>query len=93
MDPSNIIKGNQIKDANDLDMVFDRLSKDKPIVVYSDDYSRSSLVWFALQLMGYEASIYTWEDWKANAATDVPNGTAPTGEDAAGSKYTKLGTT
>ena len=43
-----------------------RLSKDKPIVVYSDDYSRSSLVWYALQLMGYEASIYTWEDWKAH---------------------------
>ena len=69
LDPANIIKGDRIKNGDDLSMVFSRLDKDKPIVVYSSDYSRSSLVWYALQLMGYEASIYTWEDWKAHEAT------------------------
>jgi thiosulfate/3-mercaptopyruvate sulfurtransferase len=54
LDPANVIKGDKIKDVSGLDMVFARLGKDKPIVVYSDDYSRSSLVWYALQLMGYE---------------------------------------
>ena len=93
LDPSNVIKGDKIKNEADLRTVFSRLDKEKPIVVYSDDYSRSALVWYALQLMGYEASTYTWEDWKANAATDVPAGTAPAGGDAVGSKYTKLGTT
>jgi len=92
-DPSNVIKGDKIKTGADLSIVFGRLDKEKPIVVYSDDYSRSALVWYALQLMGYEASLYTWEDWKAHKAADVPTGTTPAGGDAVGSKYTKLGTT
>ncbi len=96
LDPANIIKGNLIKNEGDLSTVFDRLSKDKPIVVYSSDYSRSSLVWYALQLMGYNASVYTWEDWKAHEATGMgvqAGATAPSGGKAAGSKYTKLGST
>ena len=93
LDPANVIKGDKIKTGTDLGMVFSRLDKEKPIVVYSDDYSRSALVWYALQLMGYEASIYTWEDWKAHEAAEVPEGTAPVGGDAVDSKYTKLGTT
>jgi thiosulfate/3-mercaptopyruvate sulfurtransferase len=70
-DPNNIIKEDKIKDADDLNVVFERLSKDTPIVVYSNDYSRSSLIWYALQLMGFEASIYSWEDWKAHEIKDV----------------------
>ncbi len=93
LDPSNVIKGDKIKNGDDLSTVFSRLDKDKPIVVYSDDYSRSALATYALQLMGYEASIYTWEDWKAHEATDAQAGKAPAAGDAAASKYTKLGTT
>ncbi len=94
LDPANIIKGNLIKNEGDLSTVFDRLSKNQPIVVYSSDYSRSSLVWYALQLMGYNASVYTWEDWKAHDAADIKAGaTASSGGKAAGSKYTKLGST
>jgi len=90
LDPANVIKGDKIKIGADLSTVFSRLDKEKPIVVYSDDYSRSALVWYALQLMGYEASLYTWEDWKAHENADAPAGTTPA---AAGSKYTKLGST
>jgi thiosulfate/3-mercaptopyruvate sulfurtransferase len=90
LDPANVIKGDKIKIGADLSTVFSRLDKEKPIVVYSDDYSRSALVWYALQLMGYEASIYTWEDWKTHEVADAPAGTTPA---AAGSKYTKLGST
>jgi thiosulfate/3-mercaptopyruvate sulfurtransferase len=90
LDPANVIKGDKIKNSNDLSTVFSRLDKEKPIVVYSDDYSRSALVTYALQLMGYEANLYTWEDWKAHKSSNAPNGTAPA---AAGSKYTKLGLT
>jgi hypothetical protein len=43
--------------------------------------------------MGYEASIYTWEDWKAHEATDKKDEANPSGGNAAGSKYTKLGNT
>ncbi|MEI6104087.1 MAG: rhodanese-like domain-containing protein [Methanothrix sp.] len=93
LDPANVVKGDKIKTGKDLGTVFSRLDKEKPIVVYSDDYSRSALVWYALQLMGYEASIYTWEDWKAQEAALVQAGTAPAAGPAVASKYTKLGTT
>jgi 3-mercaptopyruvate sulfurtransferase SseA len=93
LDPSNVIKGDKIKSGADLSTVFSRLDKEKPIVVYSDDYSRSALVWYALQLMGYGASIYTWEDWKAHEAAQVQAGASPAAGAAASSKYTKLGTT
>ena len=54
LDPTNVIKGDKIKNGNDLTNVFSRLDKEKPIVVYSDDYSRSALAAYALQLMGYQ---------------------------------------
>ena len=92
LDPDNIIKGDKIKDADSLNVVFERLSKDKPIVVYSDDYSRSSLVWYALELMGYQASIYSWEDWKAHEIKDVKGETVlAAGKAASSDKYMKLG--
>jgi thiosulfate/3-mercaptopyruvate sulfurtransferase len=93
LDPDNIVKGDLIRDGEALNMVFSRLSKDQPIVVYSDDYRRSSLVWFALQLMGYDSSIYTWNDWVAHEFTDVTSETATAGGNAAGSKYVRLGMT
>ncbi|MDD1762057.1 MAG: hypothetical protein LUQ59_07460 [Methanothrix sp.] len=103
LDPSNVIKGERIKDSTDLGTVFSRLEKDKPIVVYSDDYNRSSLVWYALQLMGFQARIYTWEDWRAHQVADVLDDAdddndigdddAKSSASDAGSKYKKLGTT
>lgn len=92
-DPANVVKGDKIKGAGDLTAVFSRLDKEKPVVVYSDDYSRSALVAYALQLMGYQASIYSWEDWKAHEAAQLQNETAPAGDDALDSKYARLGST
>ena len=93
LDPTNVIKGDKIKNGNDLTNVFSRLDKEKPIVVYSDDYSRSALAAYALQLMGFQASIYSWDDWKAHEATEVQAGAAPAGNDSVGSNYVKLGRT
>ncbi len=93
LDASNVIKGEKIKSGNDLSLVFSRLAKDKPIVVYSNDYSRSSLVWLGLQLMGYEASIYTWENWNAHKSSNTQAATSQAGEATANSKYFKLGNT
>ncbi len=93
LDPANVVKGDKVKSAGDLATVFSRLDKEKPIVVYSDDYSRSALVAYALQLMGYQASICSWEDWKAHEAAQAGNETAPAEDGAVDSKYTKLGKT
>ena len=71
------------------------LEKDKPVVVYSEDELNASLVWYALQLMGYNSSLYTWNDWEAHQSTDVfkvgaikPGSRALINET---SKYKKLG--
>ncbi len=93
LDPTNVIKGDKIKNGGYLTAVFSRLDKEKPVVVYSDDYSRSALAAYALQLMGYQASIYSWEDWKAHEATEVQAGAALAGNDSVGSNYVKLGRT
>ena len=93
LDPANVIRGDKIKDVDDLTTVFSRLDREKPVVVYSDDYSQSALVAYALQLMGYQASIYSWEDWKAHEAAQAGNETAPSEDGAVDSKYTKLGKT
>jgi len=83
LDPANVIKGDKIKNGDDLNTVFSRLDKDMPVVVYSDDYNRSALVAYSLQLMDYEATVYSWGDWQAHEGKDEGDG----------SKYVKLGKT
>lgn len=83
LDPANVIKGDKIKNGGDLATVFSRLDKDMPIVVYSDDYSRSALVAYSLQLMNYKAAVYSWEDWQAHEGEGTDEGD--------NSKYVKLG--
>ena len=83
LDPANVIKGDKIKNGDDLNTVFSRLERDTPIVVYSNDYSQSALVAYSLQLMDYEAAVYSWGDWQAHEGKDEGDG----------SKYVKLGKT
>lgn len=64
MDTTNVLDKDMMKSGEGLKIVFERLNKVSPVVVYSDDYANAPLVWFALGLMGYNASIYTWEDWR-----------------------------
>lgn len=55
----------RFEDGAALDRLFTGrgLTKDKPIVVYSNAGAKASMVWYALQLMDYDASVYTWRDW------------------------------
>jgi thiosulfate/3-mercaptopyruvate sulfurtransferase len=66
IDIDEVQTGGQVKGSEDLADVFSGLNEDKPIVVYSNAGARAAMVWYALQLMGYESSIYTWNDWEAN---------------------------
>lgn len=83
LDPAGVLKNGKINDESKLNEVFSKLSKDKPIVVYSDDYSKASVVWYALELMGFNAEVYTWSDWVAHQPASE-NGTNK-------SRYKKLG--
>ncbi len=66
IDYDEVLTGGQVKSSDDLEDVFAGLDGDEPIVVYSNAGARASMVWYALQLMGYESSIYTWNDWEVN---------------------------
>ncbi|HWQ20774.1 MAG TPA: rhodanese-like domain-containing protein [Methanotrichaceae archaeon] len=52
-----------IKDRESLDAIFAGLSGDRPVVVYTASGIKASMTWFALNLMGYDAKVYSWNDW------------------------------
>jgi thiosulfate/3-mercaptopyruvate sulfurtransferase len=60
--PESLLKEGRLK--ADLNQTFARLNTSRSAVVYSDDIFGASLVWFALELMGYDARIYRWQDWQ-----------------------------
>ena len=95
IDSAQVLDNGRIEDSARLNDTFSDLEKDKPVVVYSEDGLNASLIWYALQLMGYNSSLYTWNDWEAHQSTDVfkvsaikPSSRALINET---SKYKKLG--
>lgn len=59
----SVLENNKLKDRSALSLLFSSLDKDKPVVVYTATGVKASMVCFALELMGYNASLYTWNDW------------------------------
>jgi len=60
--PESLLAEGRLK-AN-LNDTFARLNASQTVVVYSDDIFGASIVWFALELMGYDARVYRWQDWQ-----------------------------
>lgn len=63
---SQVISNDWLKEQMALEKVFSGLDKDKTILVYTKRGGQASIVWFALQLQGYDACLYFWEDWMAH---------------------------
>lgn len=76
----NVIINNKIRDETKLDRVFAFLNKDQPVVVYTNTGLKGSVVWFALTLQGYDARLYSYENYLYNQAVigkaDATNATA-----------------
>lgn len=62
----NVLSNESIKPVADLEKVFAKLEKDRPVVVYTNVGVEASLVWLALNLSDYDARLYTWRDWLEN---------------------------
>lgn len=60
------LENGKVRPGDQLNDTFAKLNKDRPTVVYSTDLFNSSLVWYALQLMGFDSRIYSWQDWQGN---------------------------
>ncbi len=61
-----VMDNGQLKGEADLRDLFSSLDKTLPVVVYSDTGAQAGSVWFALEALGYNASLYSWQDWTAN---------------------------
>lgn len=71
----NVLDNHTIKNETALKEAFSSLRNDRPVVVFTETGIKASVVWFALELMGYDAKLYSWQDWLANRAVN----TAPAG--------------
>jgi len=65
----DVLDQGRIKDGEYLTDLFVGLDKSKHVVVYSKAGAKASMVWYALQLMGYDAGIYTLNDWTAHQSS------------------------
>ena len=61
-----VLDGKRIKDEASLQKLFASLRKDQPVVVYTNTGVKASMVWLPLMLLGYDARLYSWQDWEAN---------------------------
>ena len=64
----SMISNGRIKDEAKLKRIFATLSRDRPLVVYAGQPTQGSVAWFALKLMGYDAMLYSYENWRYNQA-------------------------
>jgi len=62
--PENVLEEGRLKEGAGLKDIFARLNASRAVVVYSDDIYGASVVWFALQVMGFDSRIYSWQDWE-----------------------------
>jgi thiosulfate/3-mercaptopyruvate sulfurtransferase len=63
---ASVLSGKRIKGEVQLNRVFMMLDKAEPVVVFTNTGMKASVVWFALEMMGYDARLYNYRDWMAN---------------------------
>lgn len=62
----DLLINSSLKSEEELQNIFQDLSKDRPVVVYTNVGVEATIVWFALNHMGYDARLYAWRDWLVN---------------------------
>lgn len=61
-----VMNKGRLKSQTELQDLFSSLDRTSPVVVYSDTGAQAGSVWFALEALGYNTSLYSWQDWTAN---------------------------
>lgn len=62
----NVLDGKKIKSEAALKKTFSILDKNRPVVVYTNTGVKASVVWFSLEMMGYDAKLYSFANWVMN---------------------------
>jgi thiosulfate/3-mercaptopyruvate sulfurtransferase len=88
-----VMYNGRLKSEAELRVLFSSLDKTKPVVVYSDTGAQASSIWFALEALGYNASLYSWQDWTAHKPVSDQSKTALAGKNNTenAGRYTNLG--
>jgi thiosulfate/3-mercaptopyruvate sulfurtransferase len=63
---STVLEGKKIKDEASVQSLFSSLDKSRPVVVYTNTGVKASMLWLPLTLLGYDARLYTWQDWDSH---------------------------
>lgn len=58
-----VLEKGKLKDQANLSILFTRLEKDKPVAVYTATGVKASMICCTMELLGYKASLYSWNDW------------------------------
>jgi len=59
----SVLVNDSIKPVQDLEKLFTDLDRNRTVVVYTNIGVEAALLWYALVLSGYDARLYTWQDW------------------------------
>ena len=59
----SVLDGDDIKSPEELEEVFRDLRTNRPVAVYTNTGINAALFWFALEMAGYDAVLYSWRDW------------------------------
>ena len=65
----SVISGNRLRDESRLERIFGILDKEQPVVVFTNTGLKASVVWYALELLGYDARLYSYENYWINQQT------------------------
>ncbi|MGB3945049.1 MAG: rhodanese-like domain-containing protein [Methanothrix sp.] len=59
----SVLDGDDIKSPEELKEIFRDLRTNRPVVVYTNTGIQAAVSWFALEMAGYDAVLYSWRDW------------------------------
>ena len=62
----SVILNDKLRDESKLKRVFAILNEEQPVVVYTNTGLKASVVWFALTMLGYDAELYSYENYWTN---------------------------
>jgi thiosulfate/3-mercaptopyruvate sulfurtransferase len=65
-----VLENGRLKNQTALSHLFVGLDKNRSVVVYTATGVKASMVCFALELTGYKACLYTWNDWIAHRGSE-----------------------
>jgi len=63
---ASMVSDGKIKDEARLESIFASLDRNRPVVVYTGQPTFGSVAWFAAKLVGYDAKLYSYENWLYN---------------------------